>query len=112
MAIPDTHKGKYIFHFTDVRNLDSIIKNGLLCTNEKNKRGIKHQNIANPSIQERRANMDVTAGPGGKVHDYVPFYFSSINPMLLTLLNHKLLCLQPEKLPLSAEGALEKVSFC
>lgn len=89
MAIPDAHKGKYIFHFTDARNLDSIIKNGLLCTNEKNKRGIKHQNIANQSIQERRTNMDVTAGPGGKVHDYVPFYFSSINPMLLTLLNHK-----------------------
>lgn len=89
MAIPDIHKGKYIFHFTDARNLDSIIKNGLLCTNEKNKQGIKHQNIANQTIQERRANMDVTAGPGGKVHDYVPFYFSSINPMLLTLLNHK-----------------------
>ena len=33
--------------------------------------------------------MDVTVGLGGKVHDYVPFYFSSINPMLLTLLNHK-----------------------
>lgn len=89
MAIPDIHKGKYIFHFTDARNLDSIIKNGLLCTNEKNKQGIKHQNIANQTIQERRASMDVTAGPGGKVHDYVPFYFSSINPMLLTLLNHK-----------------------
>lgn len=89
MAIPDNHKGKYIFHFTDARNLDSIIKKGLLCTNEKNKQGIKHQNIANKTIQERRANMDVTAGPGGKVHDYVPFYFSSINPMLLTLLNHK-----------------------
>ena len=89
MAIPDDHKGKFIFHFTDARNLDSIIKNGLLCTNEKNKRGIQHQNIANQTIQERRANMDVTAGPGGKVHDYVPFYFSSINPMLLTLLNHK-----------------------
>ena len=89
MAIPDIHKRKYIFHFTDARNLDSIIKNGLLCTNEKNKQGIKHQNIANQTIQERRANMDVTAGPGGKVHDYVPFYFSSINPMLLTLLNHK-----------------------
>lgn len=89
MAIPDIHKGKYIFHFTDARNLDSIIKYGLLCTNEKNKQGIKHQNIANQTIQERRATMDVTAGPGGKVHDYVPFYFSSINPMLLTLLNHK-----------------------
>ncbi len=89
MAIPDAHKGKYIFHFTDVRNLDSIIKNGLLCTNEKYRRGIKHQNIANQTIQERRANMDVTVDPGGKVHDYVPFYFSSINPMFLTILNHK-----------------------
>ncbi len=89
MPIPEDHKWRYIFHFTDIRNLDSIIKNGLLCTNEKNKRGIEHHNIANMTIQERRANMDVTAGPGGKVHDYVPFYFSSINPMLLTLLNQK-----------------------
>ena len=64
MAIPDIHKGKYIFHFTDARNLDSIIKNGLLCTNEKNKQGIKHQNIANQTIQERRASMDVTAVNG------------------------------------------------
>ena len=72
MPIPEDHKWRYIFHFTDIRNLDSIIKNGLLCTNEKNKRGIEHHNIANMTIQERRANMDVTAGPGGKVHDYIP----------------------------------------
>lgn len=89
MPIPEDHKWRYIFHFTDIRNLDSIIKNGLLCTNEKNKRGIEHHNIANMTIQERRANMDVTAGPGGKVHDYVPFYFSSLNPMLLKKLNEK-----------------------
>ncbi len=89
MAIPDKHKNRYIFHFTDLENLDSIIKNGLLCTNIKNEKGIKHKNIANMTIQERRANMDVPIGPGGKVHDYVPFYFSSINPMLLTLLNQK-----------------------
>lgn len=37
MAILDEHKGKYIFHFTDIRNLDSIIKNGLLGTNAKNR---------------------------------------------------------------------------
>lgn len=89
MAIPDEHKWRYIFHFTDVHNLESIIKNGLLCTNVKNEKGIQHKNIANMTIQERRANMDVPAGPGGKVHDYVPFYFSSMNPMLLTLLNQK-----------------------
>lgn len=89
MAIPDIHNWRYIFHFTDVRNLDSIIKNGLLCTNEKTEKGIQHQGIANATIQERRAKMDVPVGKKGKVHDYVPFYFSSMNPMLLTLLNHK-----------------------
>lgn len=89
MAIPHKHKGRYIFHFTDIRNLDSIIKNGLLCTNLKNEKEIKHKNIANQRIQERRARMDVPVGPGGKVHDYVPFYFSSINPMLLSKLIQK-----------------------
>lgn len=32
MAISDKHKDRYIFHFTDMSNLDSIIKNGLLST--------------------------------------------------------------------------------
>lgn len=59
MAIPEEHSWRYIFHFTDIRNLDSIIKHGLLCTNLKNEQGIKHQNIANMTIQERRATMDV-----------------------------------------------------
>lgn len=89
MAIPNKHIGRYIFHFTDIHNLDSIIKNGLLCTNIKNSKGITHRNIANITIQKRRASMDVPVGLGGKVHDYVPFYFSSINPMLLGLLNQK-----------------------
>lgn len=61
----------------------------MLSTNEKNKLKIVHHNIANQTIQARRDEMDVTVGLGGKVHDYVPFYFSSINPMLLSLLNHK-----------------------
>lgn len=89
MAILDKHKNRFIFHFTDIRNLDSIIKNGLLCTNIKNRNGIKHKNIANEAIQERRANTNVPIGRGGNVHDYVPFYFSSINSMLLKLLNQK-----------------------
>lgn len=89
MAIANNYKNKYIFHFTDIRNLDSIIKNGLLCTNIKNKNGITHRNIANTNIQNRRATMKVPVGPKGKVHDFVPFYFSSINPMLLKKLNEK-----------------------
>lgn len=89
MAIANNYKNKYIFHFTDIRNLDSIIQNGLLCTNKKNKNGIKHRNLANMNIQNRRAKMQVPVGPKGKVHDYVPFYFSSINSMLLKKLNEK-----------------------
>ena len=89
MAVPDEHKWRFLFHFTDIHNLDSIIKNGLLCTNDKNENGIMHKNIANMAIEERRAGMDVPVGPGGKVHDYVPFYFSSKNPMFLGVLNKK-----------------------
>ena len=47
MAIPDEHKWRYVFHFTDIENLDSIIKHGLLCPNVKNENGIEHKKIAN-----------------------------------------------------------------
>lgn len=104
--IPAEYNWRYFFHFTDVRNLESIIKYGILCTNEKERLGIKHHNIANEGIQGRRAEMDVPCGAGGKVHDYVPFYFSSSNPMLLSVLNKKnqdqqfilYFCLKIEKL--------------
>lgn len=77
------------FHFTHIKNLDSIIKNGILCTNIKNARGIQHENVASKGIQARRNDMDVTCGPKGKVHDYVPFYFTSMNPMFLSVINRK-----------------------
>lgn len=104
--IPEQHTWRYFFHMTDIRNLESIIDNGLLSTNKKNELGIKHVNIANMSIQNRRVIMDVPCGQKGKVHDYVPFYFSSLNPMLLGVLNKKnqdqpfliFLCLKISKL--------------
>ena len=89
MVVPLEHKWRYFFHFTDIRNLGSIIKNGLLSTNKKNALGIEHQNIANMTIQQRRSTMKVSCGKGGVVHDYVPFYFTSKNPMFLAVLNSK-----------------------
>lgn len=83
---------KYFYHFTHLDNLESIILNGLLCTNKKNELGIGHYNIANHSIQQRRAQMEVICEDGqhyGCVHDYVPFYFSTRTPMLLSLINQK-----------------------
>lgn len=89
MNIPKEYQGRYFYHFTHTDNIDSIVRNGLLSTNLKNRNGIGHHNIANPNIQERRSEMIVEAGPGGVVHDYVPFYFTSKNPMLLSLLYSK-----------------------
>lgn len=89
MKIPQPHRGKYFFHFTHIENLESILQNGLLSTNRKDSKGIKHKNVASESIQTRRSQMGVTCSPGGKVHDYVPFYFTTVNPMLLSVINSK-----------------------
>ena len=88
-SIPQEYKNKYFYHFTHIENLESILKNGLLSTNKKNEYKISHTNIANETIQERRSEMNVTCSPYGKVHDYVPFYFTTTNPMLLGLVNRK-----------------------
>jgi hypothetical protein len=42
-------------------------------------------NIANRDIQDRRAVRAVHAGPGGTLHDYVPFYFGPRSPMLYAI---------------------------
>ena len=65
------------------------MKNGFLCTNKKNKLKLEHTNVASESIQNRRSEMDVTILPGEKVHDYVPFYLTTTNPMILSLSNQK-----------------------
>lgn len=88
-SIPENLRSKYFYHFTHIENLESILKNGFLSTNKKDALGLRHKNIANESIQHRRHEMNVTCSPNGKVHDYVPFYLTTTNPMLLSLVNNK-----------------------
>lgn len=82
---------KYFYHFTHLDNLDSILKNGLLCTAQKEESKITHYNIANREIQGRRSEMDVICSGKnlGKIHDFVPFYFSTKNTMQLSIINQK-----------------------
>ncbi len=89
MTISDKYKGKYFFHFTHLDNLEEILTNGLLSTNEKKVRDIEHLNVASPDIQRTRHEMKVTCGPKGHVHDYVPFYFNSRTPMFLSLIKSR-----------------------
>lgn len=89
MDIPAQYKGKYFYHFTHLENIESILENGLLSTNKKNERKIAHVDLANENIQLRRSEMEVPCEPKGTIHDYIPFYFTARNPMLLGVLNRK-----------------------
>ena len=89
MPIPDEHKSRHIYQFTHLDNLPGILQHGLLSCNEKECRGIDHLSIASEGIQQRRAAMPVPVRPGGVVHDYVPFYFCTRSPMLLSVVNAK-----------------------
>lgn len=89
MPIPHKFRDRFIYHFTHIDNLPGILKSGFLCKNHCDFRAGKCRSIAEDSIQARRAEMDVTCGPGGKVHDYVPLYFGSKSPMLLAVVQKK-----------------------
>jgi hypothetical protein len=75
-----------LFHHTHIENLPAIIRyGGLGCMNALARRRVRYQSIAYPDIQQRRAAIQVPCGPGGTLHDYVPFFFSPRSPMLFAL---------------------------
>lgn len=88
MAIPPEHAHRMIYHFTHLDNLPDILNKGFLCNNHT-KFPKRCRSIAEQGIQARRAEMSVTCGPCGMVHDYVPLYFGSLSPMLLAVVNKK-----------------------
>jgi len=89
MLIPTAHSSRSIYHFTHIDNLCSLLKTGFLANNHPNFPANGCRSIAATGIQQRRAAMLVTCGPGGVVHDYVPLYFGSISLMLLGVINLK-----------------------
>ncbi len=89
MSISEKYKGKYFFHFTHLDNLESILSNGLLSTNEKKNRSIEHLDVASSDIQCTRHEMVVPCGPKGNIHDYVPFYFCPRTPMFLSIIKSR-----------------------
>lgn len=75
-----------IFHITPIDNLRLILETGEL----RAKRALEQEdagytNIAHRTIQDRRSHTKVPCGPGGVLHDYVPFYFAPRSPMLYTI---------------------------
>lgn len=89
MPIPVAHQYRYVYHFTHITNLPNLLRTGFLCNNHPEFPAQECRSIAEPSIQVRRAEMQVPCGPGGTVHDYVPLYFGSLSPMLLAVIQKK-----------------------
>lgn len=76
MALP-------ILHITHLENLAAIVAAGGLWSNNHRPAAITAPtSIAHAQIQDRRARVLVPCGPGGTLHDYVPFYFGDRSPML------------------------------
>ncbi|KAF3978439.1 MAG: DUF4433 domain-containing protein [Methylococcales symbiont of Iophon sp. n. MRB-2018] len=72
-----------IYHFTHIDNLSGLINTGaILCKNEMTKDNVVYKSSAFNSVQEQRQTHPVPVSPNGTIHDYVPFYFNSLSPML------------------------------
>lgn len=73
-----------IYHFTHLENLPGILASGGLgCKGSMG--STRRVNVSHYDLQERRGRCVVTCGPGGTLHDYVPFYFAPRSPMLYSL---------------------------
>lgn len=75
-----------LYHITHLDNLANILRESCLhCHRQIHSSGLQPINIAYPGIQDRRATTRVPCGPGGVLHDYVPFYFAPRSPMLYAI---------------------------
>ncbi|WP_051215406.1 type II toxin-antitoxin system toxin DNA ADP-ribosyl transferase DarT [Granulicoccus phenolivorans] len=82
MAWPDP---TYVYHFTRVEHLASIIERGLVCDMRAQTDGVLNIEVGNRDIKAARRHRIVSVAPGGVVADYVPFYFAPQSPMLYSI---------------------------
>ncbi len=76
----------YIYHMTHLGNLPGILQaGGLLPHRRLRGGGLPYTDIAHHRVQDRRAQTGVPCGPGGDLHDYIPFYFAPRSPMLYVI---------------------------
>lgn len=71
-----------IYHFTDIANLPAILAAGEVRCHQM---ATALVDVGDAAIKSRRTHIDVTCGPGGKVCDYVRFYYAPRSPMLSSI---------------------------
>ncbi len=79
----------YLYNITSIKNVMSILQNGLLCKNMILNQSMKFNDISNSSVQNRRNNIYV--GHNLYLHDFANLYFNPRNAMLYSLICKDLL---------------------
>ena len=75
-----------IYRITHVDNLGLCLRRGSLHAPEHTPDdGLVYRTIHDVDIQQKRRITHIPCGPGGAIHDYVPFYFGPRSPMLYRL---------------------------
>jgi hypothetical protein len=75
-----------ILRIIHIDNLRTVIRRGgLHATNHTPNDGLPYRTIHNVDIQNVRHTKPIGCGPRGTMHDYVPFYFGYLSPMLFQL---------------------------
>ncbi len=74
-----------IYHFTDATNIPGILEAGHIYCKSRLSAGTHKIDISHYDIQQRRQKKKVRCGPGGVLHDYVPFYFATRSPMMYAI---------------------------
>jgi hypothetical protein len=75
-----------IFRIIHADNLSVVLqRGGCHAPNYTPNDGLVYRPIHNVDVQANRHLRPVPCGPRGVVHDYVPFYFGYLSPMMLNL---------------------------
>jgi hypothetical protein len=89
--IPFAFQDRYVYHFTQVSNLPTILAQGLLSIREQQRLGLPLRTVVWDAVQRHRAQVEVPVGPGGHYEEYIPFYFCKLSPMLLAIMGSKVI---------------------
>ncbi|WKZ58830.1 MAG: DUF4433 domain-containing protein [Cyclobacteriaceae bacterium] len=71
-----------LFYITHLKNIQSILKLGILSHNSAHSKGVVAIDISNQQVNNRRNRIDPTIG---NIHDFAPLYINPKNPMLFFL---------------------------
>lgn len=74
-----------IFRFIHIDNLRGCLEHRGLHSPNHCPDELIYRTIHNVEVQNKRHVTKIPCGPGGSIHDYVPFYFGYLSPMMLNL---------------------------